>query len=1285
VIRALKISGIVVGAMLVLLLAALSWVLWTERGGRFALQQAQGFLPPGIELGRSSGRLADHLVLEDVTVELDGLLVTVSRGWLRWAPAELLKGHLDIAELGAEGVRYQAPPRDPATPPGEPFALPERVELPVSITLARLAVNDIEARTAPDAAPVAVRRVELEGVTFADSRVEVAALALDAPGLSVRGNLTATAAGPYPLDASLNWRLMLSDYAPVVGTTTLAGSLDALELDQRIAAPYHTRLTGTAGHLVDGEPVTVDASLQVDDVRLRAVQPQLPDATVSLEAAASGPLDALQVRLDATGTDPQQRRFVAALEALVAGDAITVEQLTLRQPEREGRLSGAGRIALADEVVADLSIDWDSLGWPLAGEPTVVSPRGTLELDGPLSDYRLSLDTRVEPSGAPAVDLRVNGRGSLEQVAVSLHARAGKGTAAGQIDASWQPTVRSDVTLDVVGFDPSVLAADWPGAVDLSLSTAARLEGEDMRVTVSRLDAGGTLREQALAVAARGSYLQQGSRLRIDVETLDAALGATRLNVAGRIDERADLRWRLASDNLSELLPQARGQLSGAGQVSGELPQVRVAANLEGRDLGYTEHGLAHLDLSADLDLSGAARSQLSLIVDGATLAGTAVERIALEGSGKPAGHQLRLAVNAEPGHAEIGIGGRFEDPWSADPVWHFTLSDGVMAYRELAPWRLAEPADGQVASQSFQLGQQCWRAAEARVCLAGQQDTQGLAGQLDLTDLQFGYFADLLPEGMTASGAVSASARVSRPRDGILTAKADIDTTAGEVSLPLAEVDDSGKPAIVRLQPSQLTFDLDETHARGRVALNAEHGRLRLEAATPAAVVVGADGAGAGQPPEHQALSGSLQLDVPDLAFAAELIPTLETLQGRVSGELRLAGTVGQPTVTGSLDLLDGALSVPEPGLTLTDLGMSLRGLGRDGVALQASAASGGGRLALDGRMSPPGAAATTGHLTITGSEFQVMNNDEARLFVSPDLTVDASQHRVTITGNVHVPRADISPGRQPPSAVTVSEDQVLVSGEPDTPGAERELHAEVRLTLGDEVHFDGFGLTARLEGDVLARQEPATPTTATGELRILDGEYRAYGQGLVIDSGRIYFAGGPVTEPALDVRAVRRPKEGILVGAHVQGTLQEPSFELFSEPSMTQQEQLSYLVLGRSLDETPDGQGSALNRAVLAMGLKGGDFLAKNIGQHVGVDEIGIETGSGEAGAPSDPEEAALVVGKYLSPKLYVSYGIGLFDPESVLELQYEISRNWKLVTQSSGESTGADVLYTVERGRN
>jgi translocation and assembly module TamB len=344
----------------------------------------------------------------------------------------------------------------------------------------------------------------------------------------------------------------------------------------------------------------------------------------------------------------------------------------------------------------------------------------------------------------------------------------------------------------------------------------------------------------------------------------------------------------------------------------------------------------------------------------------------------------------------------------------------------------------------------------------------------------------------------------------------------------------------------------------------------------------------------------------------------------------------------------------------------------------------SGGGALSVDGRMSLPGAPLDA-RLDIDGDAFQVVDNDDARVFLSPDLRVEANADRLRVTGAVHVPRAELTPGEQAPSAVTVSEDQVLLSEEPPTAAAaERDLSAEIEVSLGDEVYFDGLGLTARIEGDLVVEQEPRTPTTATGELRILDGEYRAYGQGLVIDSGRIYFAGGPVTQPALDVRAVRRPREGILVGANVQGTLESPSFELFSEPTMTQQEQLSWLVLGRSLEETPDGQENALSQAALAMGLKGGDFLAKNIGERVGFDQLGIETGSGEAGAPSDPSDAALVVGKYLSPKLYVSYGIGLFTPESVLEMQYEITRNWTIVTQSSGDSTGGDVLYTVEFGK-
>ncbi len=177
--------------------------------------------------------------------------------------------------------------------------------------------------------------------------------------------------------------------------------------------------------------------------------------------------------------------------------------------------------------------------------------------------------------------------------------------------------------------------------------------------------------------------------------------------------------------------------------------------------------------------------------------------------------------------------------------------------------------------------------------------------------------------------------------------------------------------------------------------------------------------------------------------------------------------------------------------------------------------------------------------------------------------------------------------------------------------------------------------------------------------------------------------YAGGPITEPALDIRAVRRPQEGILVGARVRGSLEAPRFSLFSEPSMTQQEQLSYLVLGRSLESAAPGEGSALSQLALALSLRRGDDIAKSIGEDLGFDQFGIETGSGEAGAASNPNQAALVIGKYLSPKLYLSYGVGLFDPINVVRIQYSFTRSLKFVAQSSNEGTGADLVYRFERG--
>ena len=219
------------------------------------------------------------------------------------------------------------------------------------------------------------------------------------------------------------------------------------------------------------------------------------------------------------------------------------------------------------------------------------------------------------------------------------------------------------------------------------------------------------------------------------------------------------------------------------------------------------------------------------------------------------------------------------------------------------------------------------------------------------------------------------------------------------------------------------------------------------------------------------------------------------------------------------------------------------------------------------------------------------MIDSEDAHVLVSPDLDLALEPDRLALTGSVTVPEARLTPRDNEPSVIGASADQVIVDAE-DEGGQTftRPLYANVRLDLGDRVNVEGYGLTARLGGGIEITEAPREPITGSGELRVENGVYEAYGQKLDIRTGRLAFAGGPIDQPGLNVEAVRRPAEGILVGARVRGTLKAPELTVFSEPTMPQQEQLSYLVLGRPLQSASDSESSAISRAALALGLRGG-----------------------------------------------------------------------------------------------
>ncbi|MBT8117842.1 MAG: translocation/assembly module TamB domain-containing protein, partial [Gammaproteobacteria bacterium] len=624
--------------------------------------------------------------------------------------------------------------------------------------------------------------------------------------------------------------------------------------------------------------------------------------------------------------------------------------------------------------------------------------------------------------------------------------------------------------------------------------------------------------------------------------------------------------------------------------------------------------------------------------------------------------HTLELALDSDRGTADLGATGRWDGT-----TWRFGLQQGRLAYPQLVPWQLEQPLAGELSrAAGLQLAEHCWVADEARACGRFAGTLAAYSGTFSLTQLPLTYFSALLPRKPVLDGAIQVRGDIGKDKGGIARANVRLDSTPATLRLPQQDTD----------EPWELAF------APGEAAFTLVKDRVELLVNLPFATTGGGVNAKVlmGMPANGDWLQGRLEGELavlwPDIGPAASWLPEVDMLSGRLEGRMQIAGTPAAPQLLGQLALTGAGATLVTPGLVLEEVNLELSGQPTGEVRVAAALRSGGGTLNGDGALNLLERRAA---LTLRGDQFQVMNLPEAQIYASPDLQLAMDAEQIQVSGQIDVPRAQLRPRKLPASAVSVSSDQVLVTGEAvDAAQTPYTVTARIRVVLGEAVDIDGFGLSGKLRGDVLLVDLPAQPASATGEVSISDGRYAAYGQKLSIRTGRLLFAGGAVTKPGLDIEAVRRPAPDVLVGIKARGSIQAPRFTVFSEPSMSESARLSWLVLGRPLERgASDSERSSMQAAALMLGLGGGESIGKAVGEQLGFDEVSIGTQAGE-----DETQASLLVGKYLTPELFVSYGIGLFEPVSTLRLRYALSSRWKLVGEASVLGSSADLLYEIER---
>lgn len=1232
----LGVAGFALGALLG---AVLAWLLLSAGGRDTLLGQITARLPEGaLQWERAEGALHGPLVLHNVRYAHDGIELRARRLMLDPDLLPLLGRRLQLDALELDDAVLVLPEtRD------EPFSLPEwpgvlpRIPLPLDIRSARVDVAGLRVQRGEDEL-LALDTLAARGLHLVDEGFTLTSLdAHGTPGhLRLQGEYRP--ARDYRSALTARWERPAGDKAPAAELQlSVQGRLQDLRIEASGQLPGRTQLTATVQGDADAPRWSLQASSQALAPALLGLEPG-GDIAFELQAGGTGG----EASLSGQVAQGELAAQIAPSRLSIVGDRLRLDPLELVLDA--GALRLAGEVTLNDELPFDLRASTESLQLPSddPSAPAVVA-RGEARVQGVADDWSLEAVATLDRDGEQA-SIALVGQGDREQLQLSrLEADTPGGGLRGSGALRWTPAIELRLEARLQALDPGYFLPDYPG----------RLDGE-MKLQAAQ-DADGQWRGELQVPTLTGQLRQRSLLARADLRfapgrgdgEASLRLGDSELDARGRFGDDYDLDVTLSPLALSDIAAGAAGRLEGRIRLRGPAAAPGVSADLRGEALAFEGQEIAAFTLRGDLPARGDG-GELSLRAEGLSLTGLQADELVLDARGSRA----RLALQARA----LGPHGRVELESTLGQAGDDLA--GTLSTLQLEPTigpRLAlqAPAAFRVGPSRLQLARACLRAGDTEGQLCVQ--AEGTALTIDGDALPLALATPWLPadEGvpLALEGTLALQASLRRDGSGAWRGDGRLESARGALRLdPEAQRDlfaYENLLATLRLDAAGLGVELEAALADG--------GRLsgRLQR-------------GGGDDP---VLDGELRIDARELTFLELFSEDLAAPTGRLQGQLRLAGSDSAPALSGQARLAGFAAELPALGLKLAEGEIEFDGPPEGMARLSGSLRSGEGRLRVDGSVDLRDPQAPL-QLSLEGERVTFASTPELYLIASPRLSLTYARSLLRVRGEVAVPEARVDLELLDGSA-SISPDVVVLDPVDPARDTTVPVDLDVRVTLGEEVRLRGFGLDGRMGGALALRQRPERSATASGTLDVT-GSYRAYGQALEIRRARLSYADSAFDDPSLDIRAERKFDE-VTVGVQVRGTARRPETTVTSAPAMDTSEALSWLVFGRPLRSTSGAESEQLDAAAMALGA-GGNLVAQQIGARLGLDEAGVAESRNLGGA-------ALTVGKYLSPRLFISYGVSLVGTGQVVTLKYLLVRGFDISVESGNENA-ASLNWRLER---
>ena len=173
------------------------------------------------------------------------------------------------------------------------------------------------------------------------------------------------------------------------------------------------------------------------------------------------------------------------------------------------------------------------------------------------------------------------------------------------------------------------------------------------------------------------------------------------------------------------------------------------------------------------------------------------------------------------------------------------------------------------------------------------------------------------------------------------------------------------------------------------------------------------------------------------------------------------------------------------------------------------------------------------------------------------PDMTIEAKTGSGKNLWRSCLPWGRIVVEELPPSAVSISKDQVLVNAElqPVESRAPMPMNIEtdINIRIGDDFKAGAFGLGGRF-ARALECDAERQRAVYFGRSEHCQRYLSLLWQDLQIQEGKVLM-NGPVDQPYVAIKTIRNPnntQDDVIAGVKVTGPASEPSVTIFSEPAL-------------------------------------------------------------------------------------------------------------------------------------